>query len=327
MIVAAGLAVAGLAVTGLVVAGRTLDSGSEDPIARGSSDEPPDDSPEASSPPAPVSAPAAPDAERHARHLLVGVSESAPEPERAAARGRAEALLARALAGEDFARLAREHSTDPGSAARGGDLGWFPRRRMVAGFDEAVFNASPATIVDHVVETPFGFHVVEVLEARGPVDEPDEELVPGEVSGPRCRIEVGTVQHERGAGLFDAGRVARELRIRIRAMHTCYERNLRIEPSLDGSLLAHLTIEPSGVVRDVRVSEDGTGSDALAACVTGTLSQFRFSPGPEGGSVTYSYPFTFLRLDQPSREVAAPRGPERVPRVHGESASSERRGR
>src|SRR5690606_36007563 len=75
-----------------------------------------------------------------ARHILVRVAEDASEEERSAARAEAEALLARVKAGEDIAELARQHSDDEGSAARGGDVGWFPRGRMVPPFEQAVFS-------------------------------------------------------------------------------------------------------------------------------------------------------------------------------------------
>src|SRR5690606_26213959 len=83
-----------------------------------------------------------------------------------AVRREAEALLARLQGGEDFAALAREHSSDEGSAARGGDLGWFPRGRMVPPFEEAAFGNEPGTLVGELVESQFGFHIIEVLGRR-----------------------------------------------------------------------------------------------------------------------------------------------------------------
>lgn len=102
----------------------------------------------------------------HARHILIDAPASASEEDRAAARARAEGLLAQAQSDGDFAALARENSGDEGSAARGGDLGWFPRGRMVPPFEEAAFGAEPVTIVAEVVESQFGFHVIEVLGRR-----------------------------------------------------------------------------------------------------------------------------------------------------------------
>lgn len=81
------------------------------------------------------------------------------------ARALAEDLLTRVRAGEDFAELAIQYSGDPGSAALGGDLGWFRRGRMVREFEETAFNLLDGQISD-VVESDFGFHIIKVERMR-----------------------------------------------------------------------------------------------------------------------------------------------------------------
>lgn len=117
-----------------------------------------------------------------ARHILIKAAESAPEADRTAARTRAEELLHRAQAGEDFAGLARQFSEDEGSAPSGGDLGWNARGRMVAPFDEAQFATESGHVTDHVVETQFGYHVIQVVghrEGDVPEDEAKLEIATG----------------------------------------------------------------------------------------------------------------------------------------------------
>jgi peptidyl-prolyl cis-trans isomerase D len=103
-----------------------------------------------------------------ASHILVKVK---PGPEAkeghsdADARAIAEKLLAEAKGGGDFAALAKKSSEDAGSAANGGDLGCFPRGRMVPAFDAAVFAMEPGTISDPV-KTNFGYHIIKVLSQR-----------------------------------------------------------------------------------------------------------------------------------------------------------------
>ena len=89
-----------------------------------------------------------------------------PELDTKAARAKAEEILRRVRAGEDFAALAGQFSEDPGSRAQGGDLGWFGRGMMVKPFEDAAFALKPGE-VSEVVESPFGYHIIKLEERRG----------------------------------------------------------------------------------------------------------------------------------------------------------------
>jgi peptidyl-prolyl cis-trans isomerase SurA len=80
---------------------------------------------------------------------------------RAVARAEAESTLVELRQGADFATAARRLSDDPGSREEGGDLGWFRRGRMVAEFEAVAFRLRPGQVSD-VVETPFGYHLIQV---------------------------------------------------------------------------------------------------------------------------------------------------------------------
>jgi len=99
-----------------------------------------------------------------ARHILIKVGDDATPEQKAAALERAKKARQRALDGEDFAALATELSEGP-SASRGGDLGFFSDKQMVAPFSEAAFALAPGEISD-VVETSFGYHVIKLEERR-----------------------------------------------------------------------------------------------------------------------------------------------------------------
>ena len=93
-----------------------------------------------------------------AAHILVPTEEEA------------EAAYARVTGGEDFGAVARELSTDTGTAGNGGELGWFTREEMVAPFADAAFALQPGEISEPV-QSEFGWHVIEAEES-----DPDRPL-------------------------------------------------------------------------------------------------------------------------------------------------------
>jgi hypothetical protein len=108
-----------------------------------------------------------PGVELRARHILLKVPTEATAAQRDSVKRLAESLRQRAAGGEDFAALAKQYSQDPGTAQNGGDLGFFSRGRMVAPFEEAAFKLKPGE-VSPVVETPFGYHVIQAVSRRQP---------------------------------------------------------------------------------------------------------------------------------------------------------------
>jgi foldase protein PrsA len=87
----------------------------------------------------------------HARHILVATQEQA------------DAIVAQLQAGADFAALASQQSTDPGSKDKGGDLGWFGHGVMDPPFEAAAFALQPGQLSD-VVHGANGYHIIQVLE-------------------------------------------------------------------------------------------------------------------------------------------------------------------
>jgi peptidyl-prolyl cis-trans isomerase D len=115
----------------------------------------------------------------HVRHILFKVAPTADAAAKAEARKRAEDVLAKVKAGEDFATLARQYSQDA-SAAQGGDLGSVSRGQMVKPFEDAAFALAPGTTSD-IVESPFGLHIIKVESkqeaATRPLSEVHDEVV------------------------------------------------------------------------------------------------------------------------------------------------------
>jgi peptidyl-prolyl cis-trans isomerase D len=104
--------------------------------------------------------------QRRASHILISVKPGASDEDKRKARARAESILKQLRASPgSFADLAKKESGDPGSAAQGGDLGFFSRGMMVRPFEDAAFRVKPGQI-SGLVESDFGFHIIKVTGIR-----------------------------------------------------------------------------------------------------------------------------------------------------------------
>ncbi len=119
--------------------------------------------------------------QRRASHILIKVDKNASEAEKAAAREKAQKVLAQARKSPgDFAKLAKEFSQDPGSAERGGDLDYFSQEMMVKPFADAAFKLKQGDISD-VVESDFGYHIIQLTGIK-PATEKSLDQVKGEIA-------------------------------------------------------------------------------------------------------------------------------------------------
>jgi len=100
----------------------------------------------------------------NASHILIAVKSGASESEKAAAKKKADDLLAKLKAGGDFSQLAKDNSDD-GSKSQGGDLGWISKGQTVPPFEAAAFALKPGE-TSGVVESQFGYHIIRVKEHR-----------------------------------------------------------------------------------------------------------------------------------------------------------------
>ena len=108
------------------------------------------------------------DEQRRASHILLTVAADAAAADKAKVREQAQALLAEVRKSPGrFAELAKAKSQDPGSAAKGGDLDFFARGSMVKPFEEAAFALAKGQISD-LVESEFGFHIIQLTDIRQP---------------------------------------------------------------------------------------------------------------------------------------------------------------
>ncbi len=155
----------------------------------------------------------------HISHILVPVQPSPDAREKALQKIRE--VQKKLQEGADFAELAREYSDDPGSASRGGDLGFTRRGEFVRPFEEVAFNLQIGEISD-VVETQFGYHIIQLLDRRGekirarhilaqvPVTEDDERRTVRFLDSLRTAILEGKLTFAEAAKQFSYDETTKE---------------------------------------------------------------------------------------------------------------------
>ena len=110
-----------------------------------------------------------------ARHILIKAPSSASEEEKKKAYEKAENILEKINAGEDFTKIASEMSDDSHTKSTGGDLGFFSRGRIVKPIEDAAFSTEPGK-VSGIVNTQFGYHILKIEEKKDPRIQPYEEV-------------------------------------------------------------------------------------------------------------------------------------------------------
>jgi parvulin-like peptidyl-prolyl isomerase len=126
------------------------------------------------------------------RHILI-LTQGKNDQEKAEARRKIEDILAKVKAGADFAELAKQYSEDPGSKDNGGLYADFPRGQMVKPFEDAAFSV-PVGEVSGIVETAFGYHIIQVVD-RKKETRPFEEV--------RAELEARLKQTKEGTAAED----------------------------------------------------------------------------------------------------------------------------
>jgi peptidyl-prolyl cis-trans isomerase D len=197
----------------------------------------------------------------HARHILVKVPKDANEQQVEEAKTRAAAVRARVAGGEDFAKVAGEVSDDPGSKAKGGDLGSFQRGQMVKPFEDVVFMMEPGAISD-VVRTDFGFHVIQLEEknaAESQIFDDAKREIAKEMLGKDAARETA---RKRADALAEQVRQGKTLEEAARADALTLERTARLKRRPDG-MIPGLGASPEVLNAAFLLTEEKPSSDRV----------------------------------------------------------------
>jgi len=117
----------------------------------------------------------------HARHILIAKHPGDDEKQRTEKKTKAETIRKQLIQGADFADLAAKHSDDISSKKNGGDLGTFRRGQMVKSFEDAAFSQKVKEI-GPVVETEYGYHIIQVVQHNPPKIIELDSKVKGEIA-------------------------------------------------------------------------------------------------------------------------------------------------
>lgn len=164
--------------------------------------------------------------ERRASHILIPVAANAPAAEQKKAEELANQVYAQAVKNPDqFAALAKQYSKDPGSAANGGDLGFFGRSDMVKPFADTVFAMQPGQI-SKPVKTQFGWHIIKLTGIKPASKKPLAEVKPEIVQ---------TLKQEKASKTFNT--LAETFSNKV------YEQSDSLKPAADA---VHVPVQQSG---------------------------------------------------------------------------------
>ena len=114
----------------------------------------------------------------------------------------------------------------------------------------------------------------------------------GKAETTRCAPACATSAPEVESSTLDRDAVARYVKSRIKAIQGCYERELKLEPTLKGKLAVRITINTQGKVSDTEMDEDTLHSDAVISCIKGLIRFWKFPFTPESdAAVQFSWNF------------------------------------
>lgn len=193
-----------------------------------------------------------------ARHILIKSDASND----AQMKAKAEGILKQLQAGGDFAKLAKENSQDPGSAAMGGELGWLVRGQTVPEFEKAAFSLQPGQ-TSGLVKTTYGYHIIQVEKHEQAHLQPFEEVKGQLMADYMRRAQQETMQN-------DADKLTAEL-------HKDPTHPDKVAEALGGTVIHADNLQAGDPIPGVGVVKDLT--DALAPLRKGDMTPPVALPG------------------------------------------------
>ncbi len=213
----------------------------------------------------------------HARHLLIRVSSNASDSEVKKAEEDIKALEARIRGGENFTEVVKTHGQD-GTAAQGGDLGWFAAEQMVPEFSKAAFALKPGEL-SAPVRTQFGFHLIRCEERQNAkthtFDEVKDKLradlaTEAASQGLQDKAEAVLAQALAGKSMEEAAQFAGSAAVKAETTGLALADDLGKKLGLREADMSSLMATPAGTVLDTPLA---SGAALLVVKVTESKPQ------------------------------------------------------
>lgn len=248
------------------------------------------------------------------RHILFSTEGKSAE-QKAEIRKKAEAILAQARSGADFAKLARENSTDETTAKEGGDLGWIFRGQTEPPFEQVAFSLKPGSIGD-IVETSYGFHIVKSEGFEPPRVRPLEAVrdeIAGSLSQQKAtELMQQTVDRLRSQVIGNAGNIEAIVKAEPLAQFTRYAEIPNTAPVGSIAPNSMLRQEMNDLAEGQVTTVGEAGGNALAFAVVRRVQPDREATKEEAMERTIS-----LIKDQTAKQMARRRLEEAKEAVDG----------
>ncbi|MBV9268792.1 MAG: peptidylprolyl isomerase [Acidobacteriaceae bacterium] len=209
-----------------------------------------------------------------ARHILIK-TQGKPKEEAQKLKAKAEDILKQLQHGGDFADLAKKNSDDPGSAAKGGELGWIVRGQTVPNFEKTLFSLQPSQL-SGVVETEYGYHIIQAEEKQNARTQSFEEVKPQllaeaqkQAAGDSLNRGVTDARAEIAKNPSQADAIAQKYHLRIFKVDNFASGGTLPEVNNQSEIVNSIFSTPKGGVTDVaNLENQGKAAFAVVTNVT-----------------------------------------------------------
>jgi peptidyl-prolyl cis-trans isomerase D len=245
------------------------------------------------------------------RHILIK-TQGKPPADVPALKAKADEILKQLQHGADFAELAKKDSEDPGSAAKGGELGWIVRGQTVPQFEKTAFSLKPGEL-SGVIQTDYGFHILQIEDKQAAHTQSFDEVKPQlileakkQAAADDLKKAIDSARGDVTKSPSQAEAIAAKYNLKLYKLDRVTTTTSIPEVNTQPDVLNAIFAAPKGGVTDL-VSMDAQGKDAFAV-ITGVTPAHNADYAEVQNDVLQKYVTAeSLKLAQDAAKAAADR--------------------